>query len=73
MSAEKDQFQRDLLESVRQMRAGGESARVATVDTSAATVEISLRLPAEVIERWKATGPGWQSRMAEVLSNASMA
>ena len=29
---------------------------------------ISLRLPAEVIERWKATGPGWQTRMAERLS-----
>lgn len=72
MSSEKDQFQRDLLESVRQMRAG-ESARVTVVDTSAATVEISLRLPAEVIERWKATGPGWQGRMAEVLSNASTA
>jgi uncharacterized protein (DUF4415 family) len=30
---------------------------------------ISLRLPADVIERWKATGPGWQTRMAERLSN----
>ena len=29
---------------------------------------ISLRLPADVIERWRATGPGWQSRMAERLS-----
>jgi uncharacterized protein (DUF4415 family) len=29
---------------------------------------ISLRLPAEVIARWKATGPGWQTRMAERLS-----
>jgi uncharacterized protein (DUF4415 family) len=26
---------------------------------------ISLRLPADVIERWKATGPGWQTRMAD--------
>ena len=31
---------------------------------------ISLRLPADVIERWKATGPGWQTRMAERLSKA---
>jgi uncharacterized protein (DUF4415 family) len=23
---------------------------------------ISLRLPPEVIERWRATGPGWQAR-----------
>jgi len=29
---------------------------------------ISLRLPADVIEKWKATGPGWQTRMAERLS-----
>jgi len=29
---------------------------------------ISLRLPADVIERWKASGPGWQTRMAERLS-----
>jgi len=29
---------------------------------------ISLRLPADVIERWRATGPGWQTRMAERLS-----
>ncbi len=29
---------------------------------------ISLRLPANVIEQWKATGPGWQTRMAERLS-----
>jgi uncharacterized protein (DUF4415 family) len=29
---------------------------------------ISLRLPAEVVERWRATGPGWQTRMAERLA-----
>ncbi len=29
---------------------------------------ISLRLPADVIEMWKATGAGWQTRMAERLS-----
>jgi uncharacterized protein (DUF4415 family) len=29
---------------------------------------ISLRLPADVIELWKATGPGWQTRMAQRLS-----
>lgn len=28
---------------------------------------LSLRLPPAVIESWKATGPGWQTRMAEVL------
>lgn len=29
---------------------------------------ITIRLPADVIARWKATGPGWQTRMAERLS-----
>jgi uncharacterized protein (DUF4415 family) len=29
---------------------------------------ISIRLPASVLAKWRATGPGWQSRMAEVLS-----
>ena len=29
---------------------------------------ISIRLPIDVIERWKATGPGWQTRIAERLS-----
>lgn len=31
---------------------------------------ISLRLPADVVARWRATGPGWQTRMAERLSSA---
>ena len=29
---------------------------------------ISIRLPVDVIERWKATGPGWQTRIAQRLS-----
>jgi uncharacterized protein (DUF4415 family) len=29
---------------------------------------ITIRLPVDVIERWRATGPGWQTRMAERLS-----
>jgi uncharacterized protein (DUF4415 family) len=29
---------------------------------------ISLRLPPDVIERWRASGPGWQTRMAELLA-----
>lgn len=30
----------------------------------------TLRLDADVLARWKATGPGWQTRMGEVLSKA---
>lgn len=35
-----------------------------------ARTSISLRLPPETLARWKATGPGWQTRMAEVLRRA---
>ncbi len=28
---------------------------------------ISLRLPEDIISKWRATGPGWQTRMAERL------
>ena len=35
-----------------------------------AKVAISLRLPPETLARWKATGPGWQTRMAKVLRDA---
>jgi len=31
---------------------------------------ISLRLPPDVLARWKAKGPGWQTRMVKVLSRA---
>ena len=30
---------------------------------------LSIRLPIDVIDRWKATGPGWQTRMAERLGS----
>ena len=32
---------------------------------------ISIRLPEDVIERWRATGPGWQTRMADRLAKAA--
>ncbi len=35
-----------------------------------ARTSISLRLPQETLRRWKATGPGWQTRMAETLTKA---
>jgi uncharacterized protein (DUF4415 family) len=35
-----------------------------------ARTSISLRLPPETLARWKATGPGWQTRMADALSKA---
>jgi uncharacterized protein (DUF4415 family) len=35
-----------------------------------ARISIALRLPPETLARWKATGPGWQTRMAETLRKA---
>jgi uncharacterized protein (DUF4415 family) len=32
---------------------------------------ISLRLPLPVLEHWKATGPGWQTRMVEWLAKGA--
>lgn len=32
---------------------------------------LSLRLPPDVIASWKATGPGWQTRMAELLERST--
>jgi uncharacterized protein (DUF4415 family) len=32
---------------------------------------LSLRLPPKVIARWKATGPGWQTRMAKALEKSA--
>lgn len=36
-----------------------------------AKVSISLRIPPETLARWKASGPGWQTRMAAVVTEAS--
>ncbi len=30
--------------------------------------QVTIRLPETVLAKWKATGPGWQTRMAELLS-----
>ena len=32
---------------------------------------LSLRLPPQVIARWKSTGPGWQTRMSEALEKSA--
>lgn len=36
-----------------------------------AKVSISLRVPPDILARWKASGPGWQSRMVERLAEAA--
>lgn len=75
---ELSQFESDLLESIRQAQSG-DHATVHTPEIIAARKRgrpivgeekkaISLRLPISVLERWKATGAGWQTRMAEDLA-----
>lgn len=73
-------FERDLLLSIEQAQRG-EFAAVHTPQAlaqrragrPAATdprTPISIRLPRSVLQKWRSTGPGWQTRMAEVLSRA---
>lgn len=31
-------------------------------------LQVTIRLPKSVLNRWKATGPGWQTRMAQQLA-----
>ena len=33
--------------------------------------QVTIRLPESVLAAWKATGPGWQTRMAKLLSERS--
>lgn len=32
--------------------------------------QVSIRLPESVLARWRATGKGWQTRMADLLEKA---
>ena len=58
----------DLPELTDEMLARGKINKGGRPKSDSPRKLISLRLPAEVIERWRATGPGWQTRMAERLA-----
>jgi uncharacterized protein (DUF4415 family) len=47
------------------------SRRVRGPQKKPTKVAVSLRLTREVVERFKADGPGWQSRMDEALKAAA--
>jgi uncharacterized protein (DUF4415 family) len=47
---------------------GPEKAKPAAVP-QARKVAISIRLDADIVERFKATGPGWQTRMNDALKS----
>jgi uncharacterized protein (DUF4415 family) len=34
-------------------------------------VAVSLRMPSQTLARWRATGPGWQTRMVDTLDRAA--
>ena len=48
-----------------------ESRRVRGPQKEPTKVAVSLRLTREVVERFKADGPGWQTRMDEALKKAA--
>ncbi|NLC36046.1 MAG: BrnA antitoxin family protein [Alcaligenaceae bacterium] len=37
--------------------------------SAAPSVSVSLRIPPDVLDRWKSTGPGWQTRMVAALKS----
>ena len=48
-----------------------ESRRVRGPQKEPTKVAVSLRLSRDVVERFKAGGPGWQTRMDEALKKAA--
>jgi uncharacterized protein (DUF4415 family) len=48
-----------------------ESRRVRGPQRKPTKIAVSLRLTREVVERFKAGGPGWQRRMDEALKKAA--
>jgi uncharacterized protein (DUF4415 family) len=76
---EMSEFERDLLESIRQAKAG-EYARVSTPEDIAARrgrpvgsrkvapkVQTAIRFDPDVLEGLRATGRGWQTRANDAL------
>jgi uncharacterized protein (DUF4415 family) len=62
---------RDLPELTDEMLAGAvllkAGKRIGRPKIANPKVAISIRLPSEVLERWRASGEGWQTRMAKML------
>lgn len=58
----------ELPELTDAMLAGGVIKRGGRPVAANPRKQVTIRLPATVLAAWKATGPGWQTRMAELLS-----
>ena len=54
-----------------ELRRGGKLIRRGRPKLPNARRLLSLRLPPDVIAGWKASGPGWQTRMAAVLERTT--
>ena len=52
-----------------ELRDGNTVIRRGRPKSATPSVAISLRLPPDVLDRWKSTGPGWQTRMVATLKN----
>ncbi|MCX7041269.1 MAG: BrnA antitoxin family protein [Gammaproteobacteria bacterium] len=58
----------DLPELTDAMLARGVLKRAGRPVATNPKLQVTIRLPQSVLEHWKETGPGWQTRMAELLT-----
>lgn len=58
----------DLPELTDAMLARGVLKRAGRPIATNPKLQVTIRLPQSVLEHWKETGPGWQTRMAELLT-----
>ena len=61
----------ELPELTDEMLARGELKKGGRPRSANPKLLISIRLTEDVIERWRASGPGWQTRMAEKLTRSA--
>ena len=71
MYGDMEQFQADLLESVRQMKAAKLRGRVRVRGRypKARKIPVRLTLSTDVLDIFKAAGPGWQARINDALAD----
>ncbi|GLK61362.1 MULTISPECIES: BrnA antitoxin family protein [Azotobacter] len=71
MDKEMERFQADLLESVRQMKAARlrDRARLRGRYPESRKIPILLTLSTDVLCSFRASGPGWQTRMDAALAD----
>ncbi len=58
----------DLPELTDEMLGRGSVKRAGRPVSSDPRRQITIRLPESVLATWRASGPGWQTRMAKLLS-----